>query len=147
MSERKRRKWFSQKDGTTFIQDVQDASEELKNFFDALPLKIKKYLNEATWLVDAIQKVDDLIEDGTPLDVAITTVLNQTITEVDNEIYAMVKEALDKLLVFLDVAEEVGGLEGAYKNQLVSETLVNFSNLNALEADTATQVAVYAYKS
>ena len=47
-----KRKLFSQKDGTTFREDIKDIPEDVKNFFHSLPAKIKKALPEATDFLD-----------------------------------------------------------------------------------------------
>ena len=50
-----KRRLFSDKDGTTFKEDVADITEEVKAFFDTIPVKLKKLLPVAERFVMALQ--------------------------------------------------------------------------------------------
>lgn len=148
---KKRINIFSKKDGTTFIEDVHIISDRMKLFFDALPGRIKKWLYEATVIVDALQKLDDALTEGQPADKAIDFILSQL--KLDAHIYEAIKEALNQFVISLDNIEDTVGDENAFafageaKRQIASDTLMTISKLSELDADTTTQVAVFAYKS
>ncbi len=59
-----KRKLFSKKDGTTFIEDVKGISEDVKAFFDALPLNIKKWIAEAEDIVRVLEMIQKAVQDG-----------------------------------------------------------------------------------
>ncbi len=148
-----KRKLFSKKDGTTFIEDMQDISDEAKAIFNGLPLKLKKWLYESTQIVEALQKLDEALEDGQPVDKVIDFILAQIKGEAQENIYEAIKVGLTKLIEFINnneygVAPEIIMQNmGFYKANFAGQILEEISGLNSLEADTVTQNAVYIYKS
>lgn len=146
----KKRKLFSQKDGTDFLTDISDISEEVKAFFNSLPLELKKLLPIAEDIVRALQVASDAVKDGSPLDQALQKALDLTKTEADNKIYEVVKNAvelfLDRVAPFLNMPQ-LPILAGEFKKQSASMTLRFAESLTQVQADTAIQLAVYAVKS
>lgn len=139
-----KRKLFSKKDGTTFVQDLHDITEEVKLFFHALPPKIKQWISEATDIVDALEKLDQALKDGQPADTAIDYVLGLIKGDADEQIYEAIKNALHSLVVYFEFA---GGNDSSLKLVTASEALMQLSELSQIEADTTTQLAVFFYKS
>jgi len=152
-----KRKLFSQKDGTTFREDIKDIAEDVKNFFHSLPAKIKKALPEATDFVDIIERIDLALQDGQPVDEVVDYVLNLTKTELDNNLYEFIKDKLHEISLSLheileDVNEQVATFSDIYeegadlKRFTASNFLMEYSGLTLREANLAVEAAVYFYK-
>ncbi|HRG29205.1 MAG TPA: hypothetical protein PLJ00_15005 [Chitinophagales bacterium] len=133
------------KDGTTFIQDLGTISKKTQLFFDALPGRLKKWLYEATVLIDVMQKLDDKLEEGAPLGEAIEHVLETTRPTIDDKLFQIVREMLSRVDEFRDGINQV--LSGEEKAKAVVNQLLISTDLSNLEADTLNQVAVYTYKN
>jgi hypothetical protein len=131
---------FSKKDGRTFFQDLHKIKAEIEIFFDSMPVKLKAWMYEATIIIDALQKLDDALQEGEPADKAIYFILGQIKGEADERIYEGVKLALNTFLRDTRPSSFA-------KLQLASAALMDLSGLKELEADTVTQNAVYIYKS
>ena len=141
---------FSKKDGRTFFQDLHKIKAEIEIFFDSMPVKLKSWMYEATIIIDALQKLDDALQDGEPADKAIDFILGQIKGDADERIYEAIKIALNELLQFTEFMNEdldTLTIPGQIKRNIGVGTLIEISNLNELEADTVTQNAVYIYKS
>lgn len=141
---------FSKKDGTTLIQDLQTIKAEAKLFFDAMPVKLKAWMYEATIIIDALQKLDDALQEGEPADKAIDFILGQIKGDADEAIYEAVKKGLHDLVERMnDLADDIGEpfIYGDMKKDIATDVLIPISELSVLEADTVTQNAVYIYKS
>lgn len=133
----KKRKLFSNSDGSTFKEDVLDISEEVKAFFNHLPLELKKLLPIAEDIVRALQNLDDMLEEGHPVNEAIEKVL--AALNVDERLYATIKFSLHQ---FVEMAQT-----GLSKFVLATNVLMSDSEVSEIEAQTAIQLAVYAVKS
>lgn len=147
-----KRKLFSKKDGTTFIQDVQGISQDVKDWFNSLPLKLKEWLTEAETIVDFIERIDQALLDGQPADEVIDFVLAQIPGSADEEIYEFAKEWLHEFVIdlrdYIEEANEISDYEGGIlKFVTASQILQGYAEISQLEADTITQNAVYFYKS
>ena len=144
-----KRKLFSKKDGTTFIQDVQGISQDVKDWFNSLPLKLKEWISEAEAVVDFLERIDQALQDGQPADEVIDFVLAQVKGQKDEEIYEFAKDWLHEFVIDLrDLIEEANEYEGGViKFTTASQILKAYSDLSQLEADTVTQNAVYFYKA
>ena len=141
---------FSKKDGRTFFQDLHKIKAEIEIFFDSMPVKLKSWMYEATVIIDALQKLDDALQEGEPADKAIDFILGQIKGDADERIYEAIKIALNELLQFTEFMNEdldTLTIPGQIKRNIGVGTLIEISNLNELEADTVTQNAVYIYKS
>ncbi len=141
---------FSKKDGRTFFQDLHKIKAEIEIFFDSMPVKLKSWMYEATIIIDALQKLDDALQEGEPADKAIDFILGQIKGDADERIYEAIKIALNELLQFTEFMNEdldTLTIPGQIKRNIGVGTLIEISNLNELEADTVTQNAVYIYKS
>ena len=141
---------FSKKDGRTFFQDLHKIKAEIEIFFDSMPVKLKSWMYEATIIIDALQKLDDALQDGEPADKAIDFILGQIKGDADERIYEAIIIALNELLQFTEFMNEdldTLTIPGQIKRNIGVGTLIEISNLNELEADTVTQNAVYIYKS
>jgi len=142
-----KRRLFSDKDGTTFKEDVADISEEVKAFFQTIPVKLKKLLTTAERFVIALQTLDDAIEEGQPADIVIDKILSSIEGDVDERIYEAIKESLhnfvdyttDTLKRWTDGEAKLGYASGGMQQV--------FTDITRLEADTAIQLACYAQKS
>lgn len=97
MSKKNGRRWFSQKDGTTFLQDLQDASEDLKQFFNGIPPKLKVWLSEAETIIDFLERLKVILE-SEKLERALEILFAQIDGEKDRRIFEAIKAALNKLL-------------------------------------------------
>lgn len=139
-----KRKLFSKKDGTPFMQDLHDITEEVKLFFHALPPKIKQWISEATDIVDALEKLDQALKDGQPADVAIDYVLGLIKGDLQEEVYEAIKDALNNLIITFELSDQDKGTD---KLTIASEAILQISELSRLEADTTAQLAVFFYKS
>lgn len=146
----KKRKLFSNADGSTFPEDISDITEEVKAFFNSLPLELKKLLPIAEDIVRALQVASDAVKDGSPLDQALQKALDLTKTEADDKIYEVVKNAvelfLDRVKPYLNSNALLFYLADL-KKQSASMTLKFAESLTQVQADTAIQLAVYAVKS
>jgi hypothetical protein len=89
-----RRRLFSDKDGTKFSEDFEALSEQIKAWFSHLPLEIKRLLPIAEKAVYFLQELDDMLEDGQPVNEAIEKVLKLTKSEVDEKAYEVFKKWL-----------------------------------------------------
>lgn len=145
---------FSKKDGRTFFQDLHKIKAEIEIFFDSMPVKLKSWMYEATIIIDALQKLDDALQEGEPADKAIDFILGQIKGEADEAIYEAVKKGLHDLVERMnDLADEIGepfiygDMKGDMKKDIATDVLIPISELSVLEADTVTQNAVYIYKS
>ena len=144
-----RMRLFSKKDGRTFFQDLHKIKAEIEIFFDSMPVKLKSWMYEATIIIDALQKLDDALQEGEPADKAIDFILAQIKGESQERIYESVKRALHSLIERIESAEqEVDGIIfGVDKAKVATSQLMDLANLSELEADTVVQNAVYIYKS
>ena len=143
-----KRKLFSQKDGSTFLEDAADIAEDVKAFFNHLPLELKRLLPIAEDIVRALQNLDDMLEEGEPVNEAIEKVLAMTKSEVDDKLYECIKDMLHSFVETLTILmNEIGSETGETKSLEASIALTDYSGVPALQADTAIQLAVYAVKS
>lgn len=140
-----KRKLFSKRDGTTFLEDVKGISEDVKSFFNALPARLKKWIGEAEKIVDALESLDTALQNGQPLDTAIDFVLSRVEGEADEIIYEAIKEKLHQFLE--DFSDPLEVWDGDAKFQMASDVLSSISGLTRIEADTTTQIAVFIKKS
>ena len=148
MSKKNGRKLFSKSDGTSFKEDIQDISEDLKAFFSSLPPRLKKWLSEAEDFVIALEKLEAAIQDGQPADVAIDYVLTFIKGDADELVYEALKQRLSDFIDDIQgYIDEAGEILGEDKFAFVSEALMEISDLNRIEADTTTQIAVYFNKA
>ncbi len=142
---------FSKKDGRTFFQDLHKIKAEIEIFFDSMPVKLKSWMYEATIIIDALQKLDDALQEGQPADKAIDFILGQIKGDADERLYELIKIALHDLVErMIDLGAEIGDekfIYGAMKKDVATDVLIPISELSVLEADTVTQNAVYIYKS
>lgn len=146
MSKKNGRRLFSNKDNTTFFQDVSDISDEVKLWVNTLPVKLKKHLQEAGVFVEIFEDIHRLLENGSQLDTAIETVLNATETEFDNELYEKIKIVVNTFYEWL--SEDFTSLTtGFAKFDIISNFISVDKNISLLEANTVTQVAAYICKS
>jgi len=142
-----KRRLFSDKDGTTFKEDVADISEEVKAFFQTIPVRLKKLLPVAERFVLAFQTLDDALADGQPADMVIDKILSSIKGDVDERVYEAIKEWLHKFVEFAEDATTFT-VDGASKMQFASAGMEQvFTDITKLEADTAIQLACYAHKS
>lgn len=142
----KKRKLFSNADGTSFGEDAKDISEELKASFSRLPLELKKLLPIAEDIVRALQNLDDMLEEGHPVNEAIEKVLAMTKSEVDDRLFEIIKQAIDGAIETMQGLGELT-IPGESKKFEASIALGGYSNVADIQADTAIQLAVYAVKS
>ncbi len=142
-----RRRLFSDKDGTKFSEDFEALSEQIKAFITHLPLEIKKLMPIAEKAVYFLQELDDMLEDGQPVNEAIEKVLAMTKTEVDDKAYEVFKTYLER---FLERAEDwFDGdelINGQLKFETAGDIVREVEGINQIQADTAAQLAVYAIK-
>ena len=144
-----KRKLFSQKDGTTFLEDAADIRDDVKAFFNHLPLELKKLLPIAEDIVRAIQTLDDLLEEGEAADIAIGKVLFMIKGDVDDNLYELLKTFLNDFAgvsfeIFEEFDKQVTSLQ---KNDTAFDSLSHQTGAKEIQADTAIQLAVYAVKS
>ena len=141
-----KRRLFSDKDGTTFKEDVADISEEVKAFFQTIPVKLKKLLTTAERFVIALQTLDDAIEEGQPADIVIDKILSSIKGDVDERIYEAIQEALHDFVAYITTLGQWA--TGESKMDFASDGMLQvFPDITKLEADTAIQLACYAQKS
>jgi len=142
-----RRRLFSDKDGTKFSEDFEALSEQIKAFITHLPLEIKKLMPIAEKAVYFLQELDDMLEDGQPVNEAIEKVLAMTKSEVDDKAYEVFKTYLER---FLERAEDwFDGdelINGQLKFETAGDIVREVEDINQIQADTAAQLAVYAIK-
>jgi len=143
-----KRKLFSKKDGTNLKQDISAIKENIKARFEHLPIELKKLLPIAEDIVIYLQLLDDMLEEGHPVNEAIEKVL--ALLNLDDKFYELIKNAIH---VF---AERAAAYLSQADYQLVSPTLkfetasnvIEVSEkIDKLQADTAIQLAVYSIKS
>ena len=143
-----RRRLFSDKDGTKFSEDFEALSEQIKAWFSHLPLEIKRLLPIAEKAVYFLQELDDMLEDGQPVNEAIEKVLKLTKSEVDEKAYEVFKNYITR---FADLAEKLmqdldGMPTGEDKFKYASGIVQYVGKVSEIQADTAAQLAVYAIK-
>jgi uncharacterized protein (DUF111 family) len=142
-----RRRLFSDKDGTKFSEDFEALSEQIKAFITHLPLEIKKLMPIAEKAVHFIQELDDMLEDGQPVNEAIEKVLKLTKSEVDEKAYEVFKKWLTTFANQVDFTLE---FENESTHRLKFETagyiICEAEQVDPIQADTAAQLAVYAIK-
>lgn len=145
----KKRKLFSNADGSTFREDISDISEEVKAFFNHLPLELKKLLPIAEDIVRALQNLDDMLEEGHYVNEALEKVLAMTKTEVDDKLYEVLKVQLNVFAAFAeDAFNEIKEWDTSVNKKTTAvEALIEYENVEEIKADTAIQLAVYAVKS
>lgn len=150
----RKRKLFSQEDGTTFKEDITDIKEDVKAFFEKLPIEIKRLLPIAEHFVHGVEELSELLKDGMPINEAIEKVLALTANDIDDKIYFSFKRMLE---IFAENAAEflddLGNknlffeeLAGNAKRDVSTNALISVTEAEQVEADTAIQVAVYALK-
>ena len=144
-----KRKLFSQKDGSTFLEDAADIAEDVKAFFNHLPLELKKLLPIAEDIVRALQNLDDMLEEGTPVNEAIEKVLAMTKSEVDDKLYELFETFLNDFAgVAVEIFEEFEKWVTSFqKKDTAVDILSAYTGAKEIQADTAIQLAVYAVKS
>ena len=144
-----KRKLFSQKDGSTFLEDAADIAEDVKAFFNALPLELKRLLPIAEDIVRALQNLDDMLEEGEPVNEAIEKVLAMTKSEVDDKLYQVLKVQLNVFAAFAEATfKEFNEWDTSFnKKTSAVDALIEYEDVKELQADTAIQLAVYAVKS
>jgi hypothetical protein len=103
MSKKNGRRWFSKEDGTTFLQDLQDASEDLKQFFKGVPPKLKVWLSEAETIIDFLERLKEILESEN-VERAMEILFAQIDGEKDRRIFEAIKAALNKLLGVIEDA-------------------------------------------
>lgn len=144
-------KRFRKNDGVSFLEDVKGLSEDVKMFVTSMPLKLKNWMYEATIIIDALQKLDDVLQEGEPADKAIDFILGQIKGDADELLYESIKQALSDFVDRLNYLKEKFATdeiaEGSEKKEFATDVLIEVSKLSVLEADTVTQNAVYIYKS
>lgn len=148
-----KRKLFSKKDGSTFGEDVKDIAEDVAAFIKGIPAKLKSYLPEATDIVEAIEALDDALQDGQPLDAAIDHALSFIPSTGDEVVYEKIKDLISDLADFLreklDDAQDLidyvegGAIKAATASQILAEYATEFDRI---ETDTTVQLAVYLFK-
>ena len=145
----KKRKLFSNSDGSTFLEDAADIKDEVKAFFNALPLELKKLLPIAEDIVRALQNLDDMLEEGEPVNEAIEKVLAMTKSDVDDKLYELLKTFLNDFAgVAVEIFEEFDKWATSFqKKDTAVDILAAYTGAKELQADTAIQLAVYAVKS
>lgn len=143
-----KRRLFSQKDGTTLSEDLKDISEEVKAWFNHLPLEIKKLMPIAEKAVILIQELDDMLEDGMPVNEALERVLAMTKSEVDDKAYEVFKLFLTRFAEYCWalINDFDGVVTGEDKFMYASDIISSIEGATGLQADTAAQLAVYAVK-
>ncbi len=134
-----KRKLFSNSDGSTFKEDIAAIKQNIKARFEHLPIELKKLLPIAEDIVIYLQLLDDMLEEGHPVNEAIEKVLALTKTEVDDRLYELLKVA------FHNLAEMV--ISGYTKFEVACGVLKEHTYTSDIEADTAIQLAVYSIKS
>ena len=147
-----KRKLFSQKDGTTFREDVADISDDVRAWFENVPLEIKRLLAPAEQFVHGVEHINELLKDGMPLNEAIEKALE--IIGVDDKLYQSFKIMLEIFVSRAKIFFENDGnkslffekFAGNVKREAATEALIISTEANKLEADTAIQFAVYALK-
>ena len=144
-----RRRLFSDKDGTKFSEDFEALSEQFKAAFERLPLEIKKLMPIAEKAVHFLQELDDMLEDGQPVNEAIEKVLAMTKSEVDDKAFEVFKRCLNN---FVSQAEDYflefdAWITPELKFETAGDIIADIGDATQLQADTAAQLAVYAYKS
>lgn len=143
-----KRKFFSRKDGTTIVEDIQDLSDNLKEFFQGLPEVIKLILPESEDFVRVVQTVSDAVKDGQVADIAIRKGLELLPGETDTEIYEKVKHLLEQLAIRLQIAlEQAKSWEWSNsKKQAATEMTMTVTNAEKRTASYAVETAVYYSK-
>lgn len=149
-----KRKLFSKKDGTTFRQDINDISEDVRAFFNGLPAHIKKWLPEAEDIVRSLQKIENALQDGQPADQIARLIMAQIKGEVDEIVYEWLRDRLNELIMELESAIlaaqgfiELETVVGETKIRWAGKCIKDLSDMTQIESDTTAQVAVYFVKS
>lgn len=143
-----KRRLFSKDDGTTTIQDISAMTEEFKAWFNHLPLEIKKLMPIAEKAVRFLQELDDMLEEGHPVNEALEKVLAMTKTEVDDKAYEVFKQYVARFADFAEnLIQDLDGVPtGEDKFKYASGIVQYVCKVSELQADTAAQLAVYAIK-
>lgn len=132
MSEHKM-KLFSRKDGTTLPEDLKEIFEskwhDIKQLLD-------KFGDDAEKIIDALRKVNDEIQIGTPTDQIIQKVLDAIPGHADDAIYAFIQAHLGE---WLDDAELI--VDGL-KAEPVEEMSDIYESLRHKKASTLLQTWV-----
>lgn len=144
-----KRKLFSKKDGTTTKEDIAAIKQNIKARFEHLPIELKKLLPIAEDIVIYLQLLDDMLEEGHPVNEAIEKVLALTKTEVDDELYELFKVFMVDFAhiaesIFDELSEWVTSFQ---KRETAVDILSAYTLSSELQADTAIQLAVYSIKS
>ena len=139
-----KRRLFSKRDGSTFLEDISAISEDFKNFFNALPVKLKAWIYEAEILVNAVEALDKALQDGQPADTAIDFILSNIKGDADEKIYEAVKDALSSLADWINEGDSISGGE---KSIVVRDGLALLSDLPESDCNLLTELAVYSMKN
>jgi len=141
-----KRKLFSKKDGTNLKQDIAAIKENIKARFEHLPIELKKLLPIAEDIVIYLQLLDDMLEEGHPVNEAIEKVLALTKSEVDDKLYKWIKSAIENLLT-INIGGSYSKLAAASTALMLYVADTTNAFVSDIEADTAIQLAVYSIKS
>jgi len=141
-----KRKLFSKKDGTNLKQDISAIKENIKARFEHLPIELKKLLPIAEDIVIYLQLLDDMLEEGHPVNEAIEKVLALTKSEVDDKLYKWIKSAIENLLT-INIGGSYSKLAAASTALMLYVADTTNAFVSDIEADTAIQLAVYSIKS
>ena len=147
-----KRKIFSKKDGTTFKEDVADISDDVRAWFEHVPIEIKRLLAPAEDFVHGVEHLNELLKDGMPLNEAIENTL--AFFNIDDKLYQQFKLMLEVFAVramnFISSAESkiffFEQIAGSVKRDAATDALMQVTKADKVEADTAIQFAVYALK-
>jgi len=141
-----KRKLFSNSDGSTFKEDIAAIKENIKARFEHLPIELKKLLPIAEDIVIYLQLLDDMLEEGHPVNEAIEKVLALTKSEVDDKLYKWIKSAIENLLT-INIGGSYSKLAAASTALMLYVADTTNAFVSDIEADTAIQLAVYSIKS
>lgn len=144
-----KRIFFSRKDGTTFIQDVDGLADNIREFLDVLPETIKEILPDVEDFARAVQAVSDAVKDGQTADIAIRAALDFIPGEKDTELYVKAKHLLEELAIRLQIVLEQGkGWDwSSAKKRTATMLTIEATNVSKLEASYAVDAAVFYLKS
>lgn len=143
-----KRKLFSNSDGSTFKEDIAAIKQNIKARFEHLPIELKKLLPIAEDIVIYLQLLDDMLEEGHPVNESIEKVL--ALLNLDDKFYELIKNAIHLLA---ERAQEcISNIDyqlssSMLKREVATGILTWSQKTTFLEADTAIQLAVYSIKS
>lgn len=141
-----KRKLFSDKDGTTFKEDMHDITEEVKAFFVHVPYDIKRLLPDAEDFVNAAEHLAEMVKEGGEVDAIIDNILADIPGTTDEVIYAKARDlfvsAVIKMRIALDKAEQIGAIKRDTVIQLLQ--FENFATVK--EAALAIEMVLFAQK-